>query len=97
MKKITFVNRVMMMVVVPYDKADPYPSTDIPVEAHGQRQCRLIGLKISDFGGGSEELEPENIFIAIRHVFYLQCMHEYLISRDLGREYILNKEGGRYS
>ena len=29
MKKITFVNRVMMMVVVPYDKADPYPSTDI--------------------------------------------------------------------
>ena len=69
----------------------------LPVEEHGQRRCRLIGLKISDFGGGSEELEPENIFIAIRHVFHLQCMHEYLISRDLGREYILNKEGGRYS
>ena len=86
-----------MMVVVPYDKADSYPSAEIPVEAHGQRRCRLIGLKISDFGGGSEELEPENIFIAIRHVFHLLCMHEYLISRDLGREYILNKEGGRYS
>ena len=65
MKKITFVNRAMMMVVVPDDKADPYHSADIPVEAHGQRRCRLIGLKISDFGGGSEELEPENILIVI--------------------------------
>ena len=67
---------------MPY-KADPYPSADIPVEAHGQRRCRLIGLKISDFGGGSEEHEPKNIFIAIRHVFLSQCMHEYLISWDL--------------
>ena len=37
----------------------------LPVEEHGQRRCRLIGLKISDFGGGSEELEPENILIVI--------------------------------
>ena len=56
----------------------------LPVEEHGQRRCRLIGLKISDFGGGSEELEPENILIAIRHAIlsHWNHYHKWLVSRD---------------